>query len=62
MERMGKKIDDAKNEYTKLVTTRTTQLERPLRKIENVRLTEQLEKSSGGLLMEGNDNDNEGKE
>jgi len=62
MERMGKKIDDAKNEYTKLVTTRTTQLERPLRKIENVRLTEQLEKSSGGLLVEGNENDNEDKD
>jgi DNA recombination protein RmuC len=34
---MGKKLDDAKKEYDALVTTRTNQLERPLRKIEDLR-------------------------
>ena len=62
MERMGKKIDDAKNEYTKLVTTRTNQLERPLRKIESVRLPEQIEKSEHGLLPGGNDTDDSEEE
>jgi DNA recombination protein RmuC len=36
MGKMGKRIDDAKKEYTKLVTTRTNQLEKPLNKIEGL--------------------------
>ena len=34
---MGKKIDDAKKEFEKLTTTRKNQLEKPLRKIEQLR-------------------------
>ncbi len=34
---MGKRLDDAKKEYDTLLTTRTNQLERPLRKIEDLR-------------------------
>ncbi|NOX88356.1 MAG: DNA recombination protein RmuC [Calditrichaeota bacterium] len=45
MEKMGKKLDEAKGEYNRLVTTRTTQLERPLRKIEGVRISEHLKDS-----------------
>jgi DNA recombination protein RmuC len=37
MERMGSRIEDASKEYTKLVTTRTRALERPLARIENLR-------------------------
>ncbi|WP_457565549.1 DNA recombination protein RmuC, partial [Caldithrix abyssi] len=59
MQKMGKKIDDAKNEYTKLVTTRTTQLERPLRKIENVRLPEQLQSGDAPLLPEPENDERE---
>lgn len=36
-EAMGDKLDSAKKEYDMLVTTRTNQLERPLRKIEELR-------------------------
>ncbi len=37
LEAMGKKIDDAKKEFEKLTTTRKNQLEKPLRKIEQIR-------------------------
>ncbi len=37
LEKMGKKIDEAQKEYYTLTTTRTNQLERPLRKIEELR-------------------------
>ena len=37
MEKIGKRIDDAKDEYSRLVSTRTNQLERPLRKIDDLR-------------------------
>jgi len=37
MEKMGKRIDDAKNEFQKLVSTRSNKLEKPLQKIENIR-------------------------
>lgn len=37
LEAMGKKIDDAKREFEKLNTTRKNQLEKPLRKIEQLR-------------------------
>ncbi|MDD5081837.1 MAG: DNA recombination protein RmuC [Dehalococcoidales bacterium] len=33
MDKMGKKIDEAQKEYNTLITTRSSQLERPLRKI-----------------------------
>ena len=33
MEKMGGALDRAKEKYNSLVTTRTTQLEKPLRKI-----------------------------
>ncbi len=50
MEKMGKKLDEAKSEYNRLVTTRTTQLERPLRKIEGVRVSEHLKDSERPAL------------
>ena len=37
MEGMGKKLDDAQKEYDTLISTRTNMLERPLRKIEDLR-------------------------
>jgi len=37
MERMGKRIEDAREEYIKLVSTRSNQLDRPLTKINNLR-------------------------
>jgi DNA recombination protein RmuC len=37
MEKMGKKIDEAKTEYLHLESTRKNQLEKPLQKIENLR-------------------------
>jgi DNA recombination protein RmuC len=37
MEKIGKKLDEAKNEYLHLQSTRTNQLEKPLRKIEALR-------------------------
>lgn len=37
LETMGKKIDDAKREFEKLTTTRKNQLEKPLKKIEELR-------------------------
>ncbi len=38
MEKMGKNLDDAQKEYQNLVTTRRNQLERPLKKIEDLRV------------------------
>ncbi len=43
MEKMGKRLADAQKEYNNLVTTRTNQLERPLRKIEQVRVEKHLD-------------------
>jgi DNA recombination protein RmuC len=37
LEKMGKKIDEAQREFTALNSTRRTQLERPLRQIEDLR-------------------------
>jgi DNA recombination protein RmuC len=37
MEKMGRKIEEAEKEYEKLVTTRRTSLERPLKKIDELR-------------------------
>ncbi|MCK4575039.1 DNA recombination protein RmuC [candidate division WOR-3 bacterium] len=37
LEKMGKKIDEAQKEYVTLTSTRRNQLERPLRKIEDLR-------------------------
>lgn len=37
MSKMGKKLKEAQDEYTNLISTRRTQLERPLRKIEEIR-------------------------
>ena len=42
MVKMGKRIEDAQSEYHKLITTRSNQLERPLRKIEDIRSRSQL--------------------
>ena len=38
LEKIGKKIDETKEEYDKLITTRRNQLDKPLQKIEDFRL------------------------
>jgi len=45
MEKMGKRLDDAREEYNRLVSTRTKQLERPLRRIEDLRQQRGIEES-----------------
>jgi DNA recombination protein RmuC len=45
MDKMGKKIEEAQKEYNSLVTTRSSQLERPLRKIEDLKLQKGIEVS-----------------
>jgi DNA recombination protein RmuC len=37
LEKMGRKIDEAQNEFSALNSTRRTQLERPLKQIEDLR-------------------------
>jgi DNA recombination protein RmuC len=41
MDKMGKRLDDVQKEFTALTTTRTNQLERPLRKIQDIKQGEQ---------------------
>ncbi|HEM49002.1 MAG TPA: DNA recombination protein RmuC [Caldithrix sp.] len=43
MDKMGNRLDDAQKEFQKLVTTRTTQLERPLLKIDAIRSDNRLQ-------------------
>ena len=47
MDKMGKKIDDAQEEFTKLTTTRKKQLEKPLQKIEELRKQKEISVSDG---------------
>lgn len=42
MDRMGKKIDDAQDEFAKLTTTRKRQLEKPLQQIEELRKQKEI--------------------
>ncbi len=42
MDKMGKRIDDAQNEFQKLTAARTNKLEKPLLQIENIRSQHQL--------------------
>lgn len=42
MDKMGKRIDDAQDEFTKLTTTRKKQLEKPLQKIEELRKQKEI--------------------
>ena len=44
MDKMGRRLDDAKKEYDSLVSTRKNQLEKPLTKIEEI--------TSGGEVVE----------
>jgi DNA recombination protein RmuC len=46
MDKMGKKIDEAHDEFTKLSTTRKKQLEKPLQKIEELRKQKEISISS----------------
>lgn len=57
LETMGKKIDDAKKEFERLTTTRKNQLEKPLRKIEQLREATGIHITSENtmLISEGND-------
>ena len=47
---MGARIDAAQKEYEKLTTTRTRQLEKPLREIDDIQLSHEDDQ---GLLPEG---------
>ena len=44
---MGERLDSARKEYDSLETTRTNMLERPLRKIDDLRKQELIEDSNG---------------
>ncbi|NOZ21135.1 MAG: DNA recombination protein RmuC [Planctomycetes bacterium] len=59
MEKMGRKLDDAQKEYINLTTTRTNQLERELRKIDELRQREQMGVNGDGppALGPGEDRD-----
>jgi len=50
LEKMGKKIEEAQNEFLTLTTTRRKQLERPLREIEDLRKQKGIAEAS---LIEG---------
>ncbi|MFC1919720.1 DNA recombination protein RmuC [Chloroflexota bacterium] len=56
MEKMGRRIDDAKREYDLLVSTRSNQLERPLEQIDRLRIQkgiqEVLQVDEGYMLEE----------
>ena len=43
MDRMGRKLQDAQNEFTNLTTTRKNMLERPMLKIEEIRHESKIE-------------------
>jgi len=43
MDKMGRKLDEARDEYHRMVTTRRNKLERPLRKIEDLRRQKGIE-------------------
>lgn len=53
MEKLGKKLDDAKSEFDSLTTTRRNQLERPLKQIQELRSTKG---SQIGLMLPENNN------
>lgn len=55
MEKMGKKLGDAQKEYNNLITTRTNQLERPLRKIDRVRIEKHLHVPDAEALPPANE-------
>jgi DNA recombination protein RmuC len=57
LDNMGKKIDDAKKEFEKLTTTRKNQLEKPLKKIEELREAAgiKLDVGNSKLISNGND-------
>jgi DNA recombination protein RmuC len=57
MDKMGKKIHEAGEEYDKMSTTRTNQLERPLRKIEDLKRQQGLPAST---IQSGKDSDEHG--
>jgi DNA recombination protein RmuC len=57
LDAMGKKIDDAKREFEKLTTTRKNQLEKPLRRIEQLREETGIKVTpdNSRLISNGND-------
>ncbi|NUN97958.1 MAG: hypothetical protein HUU16_17480, partial [Candidatus Omnitrophica bacterium] len=50
LETMGKRIEDARKEYEALVTTRRRQLERPLDKLDALRVDKGLESAEAEAL------------
>ncbi len=57
MDKMGKRLAEAQREYNNLITTRTNQLERPLRKIDRVRLEKHLGQTDSKALPPANEED-----
>jgi DNA recombination protein RmuC len=60
MEKMGKKLDEARNEFQSLAATRRNQLERPLRRIEELRQQQGLEPEPMLIEAEGATVENDG--
>ena len=62
MDKMGKRIDDAQDEFGKLMTTRRKQLEKPLQKIEELRKQRDISLTDNNdnipLLQSSIENDN----
>jgi DNA recombination protein RmuC len=44
MDKMGRKIEDARDEFQRLATTRRNKLERPLQKLEDLRRMKGIER------------------
>jgi len=58
MDKMGKKLQEARNEYDNLLTTRKSKLERPLKKIDEIRRErgiEELQEIEGEALLPDGD-------
>jgi len=51
---MGDRLDAAKKEYDALVTTRTNMLEKPLKKIDELSISEAVTIDGEGLALDGN--------
>jgi len=61
MSKMGRRIDEAKKEYESLSSTRSNQLERPLRKINDLRQQKgipELSPAEENQLLNGTDENN----
>jgi DNA recombination protein RmuC len=64
MDKMGKKLQEAQNEYTNLITTRRSKLEKPLNRIDEIRRErgiEELQEIESDFTVPENNADNQTK-